>query len=76
MSKYKLITFLIFIFICFSFNITKAACPLNLNNLSINNQTNKDISDIIRLQSIMYINNLYDGPITGYYGTKTENAIN
>jgi len=74
---FKPIKFLIFIaIIALMPSVTKAACPLNLNNLSIDNQTNKDISDIIRLQSIMYINNLYDGPITGYYGTKTENAIN
>jgi len=55
----------------------QAACPLeSINNLSIDTQIPDDIPNIIRLQSILYINNLYDGPITGYYGNLTKTAIN
>jgi peptidoglycan hydrolase-like protein with peptidoglycan-binding domain len=76
MQKRNLILILSFIFLFLSFSSVKAECPLNLNNLSISNQTNKDKADIIRLQSILYINDLYDGPITGYYGKLTTAAIN
>ncbi len=54
----------------------KAECSLNLNNLSINNQSNSNTADIVRLQSMMFVNDLYDGPITGYYGKLTEKAVN
>lgn len=56
--------------------ISKAECSLNLNNLSIANQTSADKVNIVRLQSMMLSNNLYSGPITGYYGKLTEAAIN
>jgi peptidoglycan hydrolase-like protein with peptidoglycan-binding domain len=74
MTKIKIAIISILIFVPLA--VTKAACPLNISNLSISNQTNKDKADIIRLQSILYTNNLYDGPITGYYGKLTETAIN
>jgi len=76
MLKSKLITILSILFFALSFNLSRAECNLNLNNLSINNQTNTDKADIVRLQSILYINELYDGPITGYYGNLTSKAIN
>ncbi len=76
MLKSKLITILSIAFFALSFNVSKAECSLNFNNLSINNQTNTDKADIVRLQTILYINELYDGPITGYYGNLTEKAIN
>jgi len=68
--------FLICLLFLVSFQISKAECILNLDNLSISNQSNDDKADIVRLQSILYINDLYDGPITGYYGSLTEKAIN
>jgi peptidoglycan hydrolase-like protein with peptidoglycan-binding domain len=74
MKKIKIAIISILIFVPLA--ISKAACPLNISNLSINTQTAKDKSDIIRLQSILYTNDLYDGPITGYYGKLTEQAIN
>jgi peptidoglycan hydrolase-like protein with peptidoglycan-binding domain len=76
MHKSKAITLLTSLILLISFNISKAACPLSISNLSINTQTSKDKADIIRLQSILYTNNLYTGPITGYYGKLTETAIN
>jgi peptidoglycan hydrolase-like protein with peptidoglycan-binding domain len=76
MQKRNLILILSFIFLFLSFSSVKAECPLNLTNLSIANQTSQDKADIIRLQSILYINDLYDGPITGYYGKLTTAAIN
>lgn len=76
MLKPKLITILSIVFFALSFNLSRAECNLNLKNLSINNQTNTDKTDIVRLQSILYINELYDGPITGYYGNLTSKAIN
>ncbi|MDD3156100.1 MAG: peptidoglycan-binding domain-containing protein [Candidatus Pacebacteria bacterium] len=76
MSKRNLILILSFIFLFLSFGLVKAECPLNLNNLTIASQTSQDKADIIRLQSILYINDLYDGPITGYYGKLTTAAIN
>jgi len=56
--------------------LAKAECSLSLNNLTIGNQTNSNTADIVRLQSIMLVNNLYSGPITGYYGKLTEKAVN
>jgi len=70
------IKILILISFCFLPVLVEAACPLNFKNLSITSQTNNDKADIIRLQSILYINNLYSGPITGYYGNLTKSAIN
>ncbi len=64
-------------FLIFSFPIiAKAECSFDFNNLSIDSQTNTDKANIVRLQSILFINNLYSGPITGYYGKMTEKAIN
>jgi len=76
MLKPKSITILSILFFALSFNISRAECNLNFKNLTINNQTNTDKADIVRLQTILYINNLYDGPITGYYGNLTSKAIN
>jgi len=70
------IKILILISFCFLPVLVEAACPLNFKNLSITSQTNNDKADIIRLQSILYINNLYSGPITGHYGNLTKSAIN
>ncbi|HRZ29447.1 MAG TPA: peptidoglycan-binding domain-containing protein [Candidatus Paceibacterota bacterium] len=72
----KIIKLFILISICIVPAIAKAECPLNFKNLSISSQTNNDKANIIRLQSILYINNLYTGPITGYYGNLTKTAIN
>ena len=72
----KLIIVSILFFITHA-GLSLAACSLeSINNLSVNNQTQTDIPNIIRLQSILYINNLYDGPITGYYGNLTKAAVN
>lgn len=76
MRKRIILTFLILICIFIAFDVSEAACNLNLKNLTIASQTSSDKADIIRLQSILYINNLYNGPITGYYGKLTESAIN
>ena len=72
----KIIKLFILISICIVPAIAKAECPLNFKNLSISSKTNNDKADIIRLQSVLYINNLYSGPITGYYGNLTKSAIN
>jgi len=72
----KIIIFTI-LFLFLSTSCLQAACPLeSINNLSIGTQTPDDTPRIIRLQSILYINNLYSGPITGYYGNLTKIAIN
>jgi peptidoglycan hydrolase-like protein with peptidoglycan-binding domain len=68
-------TFLVFLIFLFPI-IVKAECFFDFNNLSISNQTNTDKANIVRLQSILFVNNLYTGPITGYYGKMTEKAIN
>jgi len=75
MNKFfRILLIAILVFIPRAF--VKAECSLNLNNLSISNQTNSNTADIIRLQSLMLVNNLYSGPITGYYGKLTEKAVN
>jgi len=67
----------IILFLILSTGSSKAACFLeSIDNLSIDNQVPNDVPNIIRLQSILYSNNLYDGPITGYYGNLTKTAIN
>jgi len=72
----KIIIFII-LFIFLTTGYSKAACFIeSIDNLSIDSQVPSDIPNIIRLQSILYINNLYDGPITGYYGNLTKAAIN
>lgn len=76
MKKLYITIVLIFSLLLIIPKISKAECVLNFDNLSINNQTSNDKANIVRLQSILYINDLYDGPITGYYGALTEKAIN
>jgi peptidoglycan hydrolase-like protein with peptidoglycan-binding domain len=76
MRKITFLILLVFSFFLQTFQISLAEYFLNTKNLTIDSQTNNDKADIIRLQSILYINNLYDGPITGYYGKLTESAIN
>jgi peptidoglycan hydrolase-like protein with peptidoglycan-binding domain len=55
--------------------LVKAECALSFKNLSIANQTNSDTANIIRLQTLMLVNDLYSGPVTGYYGKLTEKSI-
>lgn len=76
MINKKILKFLILLLIFSTFNIAKAECVLNFDNLTINSQSVNDKANIVKLQSILYINDLYDGPITGYYGSLTEKAIN